>query len=93
MTVEEKIKELREQLNNHNYNYYVLDNATISDFDFDRTLKELEKLGFIEDLTLYGLDEITNWDSLSKLKNLRKLKFISCDVKSEVSKKSKPKRF
>ena len=44
MTVEEKIKELREQLNNHNYNYYVLDNATISDFDFDRTLKELEKL-------------------------------------------------
>ena len=49
------------------------------------SLKELEKLGFIEDLTLYGLDEITNWDSLSKLKNLRKLKFISCDVKSEVS--------
>ena len=44
MTVAEKIKELREQLNNHNYNYYVLDNATISDFDFDRTLKELEKL-------------------------------------------------
>ena len=44
MTVEEKIKELREQLNNHNYNYYVLDNAIISDFDFDRTLKELEKL-------------------------------------------------
>ena len=44
MMVEEKIKELREQLNNHNYNYYVLDNATISDFDFDRTLKELEKL-------------------------------------------------
>ena len=28
---------------------------------------------------------ITNWDSLSKLKNLRRLKFISCDVKSEVS--------
>ena len=44
MMVEEKIKELREQLNNHNYNYYVLDNAIISDFDFDRTLKELEKL-------------------------------------------------
>ena len=44
MTIEEKIKELREQLNNHNYNYYVLDNATISDFDFDRILKELEKL-------------------------------------------------
>ena len=44
MTVAEKIKELREQLNNHNYNYYVLDNATISDFDFDSTLKELEQL-------------------------------------------------
>ncbi len=52
MTVEEKIKELREQLNNHNYNYYVLDNATISDFDFDRTLKELEKL---EKLILFQL--------------------------------------
>ena len=44
MTVEERIHLLRDELNNHNYNYYVLDNATISDFDFDIKLKELEKL-------------------------------------------------
>ncbi|TXD50534.1 MULTISPECIES: NAD-dependent DNA ligase LigA [unclassified Polaribacter] len=44
MTVEQRINLLRDDLNNHNYNYYVLDNATISDFDFDIKLKELEKL-------------------------------------------------
>lgn len=44
MTIEEKIKQLREELHQHNYNYYVLDNATISDFEFDMKLKELEKL-------------------------------------------------
>jgi len=42
--IELKIKKLREELNKHNYNYYVLDNATISDYDFDLKLKELEKL-------------------------------------------------
>ena len=44
MTVQEKINLLREELNNHNYNYYVLDHALISDFDFDIKIKELEKL-------------------------------------------------
>jgi len=44
MTIQEKINSLREELNAHNYNYYVLDNAIISDFDFDIKLKELEKL-------------------------------------------------
>ena len=44
MVAEQKIKQLREELNRHNYNYYVLDNATISDYDFDIKLKELEKL-------------------------------------------------
>ncbi len=44
MTIKQKIESLREELNTHNYNYYVLDNATISDFDFDIKLKELEKL-------------------------------------------------
>ncbi|NEW80401.1 MAG: NAD-dependent DNA ligase LigA [Gelidibacter sp.] len=39
-----KIKQLKEELNQHNYNYYVLDKPTISDFDFDFKLKELEKL-------------------------------------------------
>ena len=44
MTAEHRIQQLREELNKHNYNYYVLDNTTISDFDFDIKLKELEKL-------------------------------------------------
>ena len=44
MNAEEKILQLRDDLNTHNYNYYVFDNATISDFDFDIKLKELERL-------------------------------------------------
>lgn len=44
MTIQQKIQLLREELNQHNYNYYVLDNATISDYNFDIKLKELEKL-------------------------------------------------
>ncbi len=42
--IEQKIKDLREELHVHNYNYYVLDAPTISDFDFDQKLKELEKM-------------------------------------------------
>lgn len=44
LNIENKINQLREELRTHNYNYYVLDNATISDFEFDTKLKELEKL-------------------------------------------------
>ena len=44
MTIKQKIQSLRDELNKHNYNYYVLDDATISDFDFDIKLRELEKL-------------------------------------------------
>lgn len=39
-----RIDALREQLNRHNYNYYVLNAPEISDYDFDMLLKELEKL-------------------------------------------------
>jgi len=44
MNIEQQIQSLRDELNQHNYNYYVLDNATISDFEFDQKLKQLEKL-------------------------------------------------
>jgi len=44
MTNQQKIESLRDELNMHNYNYYVLDNASISDYDFDIKLKELEQL-------------------------------------------------
>lgn len=44
MTIEEKINSLRDELRQHNYNYYVLDNATISDYEFDMKLKQLQEL-------------------------------------------------
>lgn len=44
LTIEQKIQQLRDELREHNYNYYVLDNAIISDYEFDLKLKELEKL-------------------------------------------------
>ncbi|MBL4669945.1 MAG: NAD-dependent DNA ligase LigA [Flavobacteriales bacterium] len=42
--VKQKIEQLSEQLRIHNYNYYVLSETTISDYDFDMLLKELQKL-------------------------------------------------
>lgn len=42
--VAERIRVLTEQLNQHNYNYYVLDQPAISDFEFDQLLEELIKL-------------------------------------------------
>jgi len=40
----EQIQNLRKELDEHNYNYYVLDNPTISDYEFDQKLKELQLL-------------------------------------------------
>lgn len=40
----QRIEELTNQLNEHNYNYYVLNQPVISDFEFDMLLKELERL-------------------------------------------------
>lgn len=42
--IQTKIDQLRTELRQHNRNYYVLDNAIISDFEFDTKLKELQKL-------------------------------------------------
>jgi DNA ligase (NAD+) len=43
-SIQQQIEILRTELREHNYNYYVLDNATISDYDFDIKLKELQEL-------------------------------------------------
>jgi len=40
----EKIAQLMKELNQHNYNYYQEDAPTISDYDFDQLLKELQEL-------------------------------------------------
>jgi DNA ligase (NAD+) len=44
MDIQNTIQKLREELNQHNYNYYVLDKPTISDFEFDLKLKQLQDL-------------------------------------------------
>jgi DNA ligase (NAD+) len=42
MKISDTIKYLRKQINDHNYQYYVLDNPIISDGEYDKLLKELE---------------------------------------------------
>ena len=44
MVVKDKIKALREALEQHNYNYYVLSAPTISDREIDEMMKELQVL-------------------------------------------------
>jgi DNA ligase (NAD+) len=39
-----QIKKLQEEINQHNYKYYVENNPVISDYEFDQLLKKLEKL-------------------------------------------------
>ncbi len=53
--VQKKIESLTKILNQHNYNYYVLDRPAISDYEFDQKLKELEKLE--KDYPEYVLDD------------------------------------
>jgi len=42
--IKNKIEKLKNELRQHNYNYYVLDAPVISDFEFDQKLKELQEL-------------------------------------------------
>ena len=44
VNVKNHIKLLREEIEQHNYNYYVLSAPEISDFEFDKKLKELQNL-------------------------------------------------
>lgn len=44
MDVKIQLEELRKTLNQHNYNYYVMDTPTISDKEFDLLLKDLQAL-------------------------------------------------
>ena len=40
----EKIQKLTKEINQHNYNYYVLSNPTVTDYDFDMLLEQLVQL-------------------------------------------------
>ena len=42
--IKEKIEHLRQELNEHKYNYYVLNAPVISDREFDRMMEELQQL-------------------------------------------------
>ena len=44
MNSEKRIAELREILQDHNYRYYVMDDPTIADGEYDSLLRELQSL-------------------------------------------------
>ena len=44
MDVRDRIEELKKRLTDANYRYYVLDDPTMPDFEYDRLLRELEIL-------------------------------------------------
>ena len=44
MEVKDRIKELRDALTEHNYNYYVMSAPTISDRTYDEMMEELQTL-------------------------------------------------
>jgi len=43
-TIRKRVDKLREEIEYHNYRYYILDQPEISDAEYDRLMKELEKL-------------------------------------------------
>ena len=44
MNVHKKVLTLRNQIEDHNYRYYVLDDPIVSDYEYDQFLQELEQL-------------------------------------------------
>ncbi len=44
MTIAERIQQLRDEINEHNYRYYVLSQPVISDFAYDQLMNELIRL-------------------------------------------------
>ena len=44
MDIQEEIQALRRELEQANYEYYVLDKPTMSDYDYDHQLRRLEEL-------------------------------------------------
>ena len=44
LLAKQKIEQLRDQIDKHNYSYYVLDDPTIPDSEYDRLMRELQGL-------------------------------------------------
>jgi DNA ligase (NAD+) len=58
IAIQKQINDLRMQLNDHNYRYYVLDDPLISDSEYDQLFRELQKLE-IDNPTLITEDSPT----------------------------------
>ena len=79
----ERINALKEQLNEYAYQYYVLDNPTISDYDYDGLYRELEELESqypqwvtndsptqrVGDQLLEGFQKVTHAEAMYSLSN------------------------
>lgn len=44
LKIKQRMKELTQQLKQYNYEYYILDNPTVDDIEYDSKLRELERL-------------------------------------------------
>jgi DNA ligase (NAD+) len=44
MLLKDELKKIREEINKHNYNYYVADNPTISDYEYDLLFSRLKEI-------------------------------------------------
>jgi DNA ligase (NAD+) len=42
--IRKRVEKLREEIEYHNYRYYILDQPEISDAQYDRLMRELEKI-------------------------------------------------
>ena len=78
-----EIENLKNEINKHNYNYYVLDNPTISDFEYDNLfsrLKELEeKYGFFGDFSfVLETDGYTSFDEWLTPPAMRSFEIGNC---------------
>ena len=72
-----QIIELRKEINQHNYNYYVLDNPTISDTEFDFKLKKLENLEKEYKKENAEMDDYLEWREKLKMGNVSDEEFIN----------------
>ncbi len=77
-----KIERLRKELDYHNYRYYVLDQPEISDIEYDRLYKELEKLerAYPEYLTPDSPTQRVGGEPLREFKTVEhRIKMLSLD--------------
>lgn len=78
-----KIEQLRQELHQHNYNYYVLNKPIISDYDFDMMMKELESLEkdypeyFDENSPTQRVGSDINIDKFKQIKHIKPMLSLS----------------